>query len=234
MQASHLLLIDDDEELAALLADYFRIEGFDLKLAHTVDAGVVAALGDGGAPAPALVILDVMLPDGSGVDALRRIRAASAVPVIMLTARGDPVDRIVGLEMGADDYVPKPCTPRELVARVRAIQRRGAVRAAAAAAPPLAAGALQMWPSRRRVQWGDAPLSLTSSEFDLLEQLLRHAGSIVSKAELSQRALGRALGRFDRSIDMHISSIRQKLARASGGRCVIETVRGRGYQLVAE
>jgi two-component system OmpR family response regulator/two-component system response regulator CpxR len=235
METNRLLLIDDDVALATLLADYLRLEGFAVTLAHTAAAGVRAALGAdaAGEAAPSLVILDVMLPDGSGVDALRQIRAVSAVPVLMLTARGDPVDRVVGLELGADDYVPKPCTPQELVARVRAILRRGAGRSATVAAP-LAAGLLRMWPQRRRVQWDGDEVVLTGSEFSLLEQLLRQWGTVVSKAELSQRALGRPLGRFDRSIDVHISSIRQKLVAASGGRCAIEAVRGRGYQLVIE
>ncbi len=232
MQGTRLLLVDDDEALAELLRNYLQLEGFEVDLAHTVEAGVRSALER----PPALVVLDVMLPDGSGVDALRRIRAASPLPVLMLTARGDPIDRILGLELGADDYVPKPCTPRELVARVRAILRRGAVAngTPGAAAAPLVAGQLQLWPQRRRVQWDQAQVPLTSSEFDLLEHLLRHAGAVVTKRDLSQHALGRPLGRFDRSIDMHISAIRQKLAQASGGQCVIETVRGRGYQLVVE
>jgi len=229
MDAPRLLLIDDDEGLAALLADYLRLEGFEVTTAHTVEDGVRGAL----ATPPSLVILDVMLPDGSGVDALRRIRASSAVPVMMLTARGDPVDRILGLELGADDYVPKPCTPRELVARVRAILRRGAARTGETIAP-LAAGLLQMWPQRRRASWDSSALPLTSSEFDLLEQLLRHAGNVVAKGDLSLHALGRPLGRFDRSVDVHVSAIRAKLAQASEGRCTIETVRGRGYQLVVE
>lgn len=229
MNATKLLLVDDDAALAALLSDYLKIEGFEVELAHTVRDGVQRAL-DG---APRLVILDVMLPDGSGVDALRSIRAHSAVPVLMLTARGDPVDRIVGLEVGADDYVPKPCLPRELVARVRAILRRGAA-SPSSAGGALSAGRLTLWSQRRRAVWDGQTLPLTSAEFDLLQLLLQHAGSVVSKQELALHGLGRPLGRFDRSIDVHVSAIRQKLATASGDACVIETVRGRGYQLVVE
>ena len=142
MKTQRLLLIDDDAELAAMLAEYLRLDGFEVEIAHTAEDGVRAAVGPRHDP-PALVILDVMLPDGSGVDALRRIRAESSLPVLMLTARGDPVDRVVGLEVGADDYVPKPCLPRELVARVRAILRRTASRPATSA--PISAGALQLW-----------------------------------------------------------------------------------------
>jgi two-component system OmpR family response regulator/two-component system response regulator CpxR len=233
VETNRLLLVDDDVELAKLLADYLRLEGFAVAHAYTAAAGVGAALGEGGNLPPSLVILDVMLPDGNGVDALRRIRAKSTVPVLMLTARGDPVDRVVGLELGADDYVPKPCTPQELVARVRAILRRGH-RDSIAGGALLRAGPLQLWPQRRRVEWDGTEIALTGSEFSLLEELLRHAGSVVGKAELSQRALGRPLGRFDRSIDVHVSSIRGKLGTASGGRCTIESVRGRGYQLVVE
>ncbi len=228
MSPSTLLLIDDDVALAELLAEYLRMEGYAVGLAHTGEAGAQAAL----AQRPALVILDVMLPDGSGVDVLRRIRAESDVPVLMLTARGDPVDRILGLEQGADDYIPKPCIPRELAARVRAVLRRTAARAKPG--EPLAAGPLRMWPERRRLTWDSASVTLTSSEFDLVAELLRHAGEPVSKNDLSQNGLGRPLGRFDRSIDVHISAIRQKLSAISGGRCGIETVRGRGYQLVVE
>jgi DNA-binding response OmpR family regulator len=228
MSPTRLLLIDDDEALAELLAEYLRIDGYEVDLAHTAEAGLRATV----ASAPSLVILDVMLPDGSGIDVLKRIRAESEVPVLMLTARGDPVDRILGLEQGADDYIPKPCMPRELSARVRAVLRRSATRPRSGA--PLVAGPLQMWPERRRLTWEDEAVTLTSSEFDLVSELLRQAGTPVSKNDLSLRGLGRPLGRFDRSIDVHISSIRHKLGAISGGRCTVETVRGRGYQLVVE
>ena len=236
METQRLLLIDDDAELAAMLAEYLRLDGFEVDIAHTAEDGVRAAVGPRTGTErhdpPALVILDVMLPDGSGVDALRRIRAESSLPVLMLTARGDPVDRVVGLEVGADDYVPKPCLPRELVARVRAILRRTAARPATSA--PISAGALQLWPQRRRVAWQGTLIPLTSAEFELFEQLLSHAGDVVSKADLSQRALGRPLARFDRSIDVHISSIRQKLGARPDGQSWIQSVRGKGYQLLEE
>jgi two-component system OmpR family response regulator/two-component system response regulator CpxR len=178
------------------------------------------------------------MPGVSGLRALAQIRAASALPVLMLTARGDDTDRIVGLELGADDYVPKPCTPRELAARLRAILKRtGRRNGAPASAQVLVAGALSLWPGQRRAEYAGRPLELTSTEFSLLEMLARHAGQAVGKAELSEQALGRPLSRFDRSIDVHVSSIRHKLgpeARLADGRPVIQTVIRKGYQLLAE
>jgi two-component system OmpR family response regulator/two-component system response regulator CpxR len=232
---SKVLLVDDDVELSSMLREYVAQEGFEADAVHDGEAGVAAALSG----EYALVVLDVMMPKVGGIEALGRIRARSSVPVLMLTARGDDVDRIVGLELGADDYVPKPCTPRELVARIRAILRRvpeGGVPDAQAASPgsPLLVGQLSIWPSMRRAQWKGAPLELTSTEFNLLEILARSAGRVVSKAELSEQGLGRPLARFDRSIDVHLSSIRHKLGLRPDGRSWIETVRGLGYQLVCE
>ncbi|SCK21623.1 response regulator [Vogesella sp. LIG4] len=232
---SKVLLVDDDEELSAMLAEYLEQEGFSTQRVHDGASGVAAALsGDFD-----IVVLDVMMPRLNGVEALRLIRAGSRLPVLMLTARGDDVDRILGLEMGADDYVPKPCTPRELVARLRAILRRGQPAAAqtseaAGGDGSLQIGALQLWPARLAAHWQGQPLELTGTEFRLLEVLARHAGQIVSKPQLSEAALGRPLARFDRSIDVHISSIRQKLAVLSDGRSWIQTVRGQGYQLIRE
>ncbi|MBN9429347.1 MAG: response regulator transcription factor [Burkholderiales bacterium] len=225
-----VLLVDDDVELTDLLREYLQREGFDTDAAHDGEAGVACAL----AGRYDLVVLDVMMPRLDGVEALRRIRAASQVPVLMLTARGDNVDRIVGLELGADDYVPKPCTPRELVARVRAILRRMRPADADSAEGPIAAGPLQLWPATRRAHWHGEALALTSTEFNLLEVLARHAGRVVDKAELSEQGMGRALARFDRSIDVHVSSLRQKLGTRADGSSWIETVRGKGYQLVKE
>ena len=225
-----VLLVDDDVELSDLLREYLQREGFDTDAVHDGDSGVARAL-DGGYD---IVVLDVMMPGLDGVEALRRIRLASRVPVLMLTAKGDDVDRIVGLELGADDYVPKPCTPRELAARLRAILRRVRPGDAGAADEPLAAGPLSLWPGRRRAQWRGAALALTSTEFSLLEVLARHAGRVVGKSELSEQALGRPLARFDRSIDVHVSSLRQKLGQRDDGRSWIETVRGRGYQFLLD
>ena len=226
-----LLLVDDDTELANMLREYLEREDFSVTLAHDGEAGAAAALsGD-----YALAVLDVMMPKASGMDALSRIRAASDMPVIMLTAKGDDIDRIIGLEMGADDYVQKPCTPRELVARIRAVLRRFQTRESADDIPAqIRVGPLTLWPARRAAQWGEAPLTLTSTEFNLLQVLARNAGKAVSKPDLSEQAMGRPLSRFDRSIDVHMSSIRHKLGLRGDGRTWIQTVRGIGYQLTRE
>jgi DNA-binding response OmpR family regulator len=220
-----VLLADDDTELSGMLAEYLGREGFAVTAVHDGDAAARLAL-EGGFE---IVVLDVMMPRVDGIEALRRIRQSSRVPVIMLTARGDDVDRIIGLELGADDYVAKPCTPRELTARLRAILRR--VQPQAQDAGPLSASGLVLWPQKRRVEWRGRAIELTSMEFNLLEVLMRNAGRIVSKKELSEQALGRPLARFERSIDVHLSSIRQKLGEASA---LIHTVRGQGYHLSRE
>jgi two-component system, OmpR family, response regulator len=227
---TRVLLVDDDVELASMLREYLEREGFETTAVHDGETGAREALSG----RYGIVVLDVMLPRLSGVEALRRIRARSRVPVLMLTAKGDDVDRIVGLEMGADDYVAKPCTPRELVARVRAILRRSEGGAALGPAGPLSVGALTLWPEKRWAEWDGRPLDLTSTEFNLLALLARHAGRVVGKAELSEEGLGRPLARFDRSIDVHVSSLRQKVGRLADGRSCIQTVRGLGYQLVKE
>jgi len=228
-----VLLIDDDVELTGLLREYLEQEGFEVTVLHDGEAGAAAAVsGD-----YAIAVLDVMMPRLSGVETLRRIRAAGHMPVLMLTARGDDTDRIVGLELGADDYVPKPCTPRELTARIRAILRRtgaAGVERADNGGSPLTVGLLSMWPAERRAEWDGRPLELTSTEFNLLEVLARGAGRPVTKRELSEQALSRPLARFDRSIDVHLSAIRHKLGKLPDGRSVIQTVRGLGYQLIRE
>ena len=224
-----VLLVDDDVELAEMLGDYLAQDGFEVTTRHDGESGVEAALsGDF-----AIAVLDVMMPKLSGIEVLRRIRAASALPVLMLTAKGDDFDRIVGLELGADDYVPKPCQPRELAARLRAILRRTGSGVEAASAP-IVVGALRIRPELRRVEWDGAVVELTSTEFNLLEILARHAGRPVSKSDLSEQALGRPLARFDRSIDVHLSSIRHKLGTLSDGRSCIQTVYRQGYQLIRE
>lgn len=226
---TRVLLVDDDVELAAMLREYLEQEGFDATAVHDGEAGVAEALTG----RYAIAVLDVMMPRMNGVEALRRIRAASQLPVLMLTAKGDDIDRIVGLELGADDYVPKPCTPRELVARLRAILRR-TESAAGEPGGPLRNGPLSMWPARRSAEWDGRPLELTSTEYTLLEVLVRSAGRVVSKNELSEQGLGRPLARFDRSIDVHVSSLRHKLGPRPDGQSWIQTVRGVGYQLVKE
>lgn len=232
-EASKVLLIDDDEELRGLLGDYVAGEGFEVLHASDGEQGLarVRELND-----LSIVVLDVMMPGMSGIEVLRRLRTFSGVPVLMLTARGDDIDCVLALELGADDYVQKPCTPRELVARLKAILRRmsPAQRVSGAADDALVVGSLVVWPQRRLAEYGNTALALTSSEYGLLEALARHAGNVVSKNDLSLMALGRPMGPYDRNIDVHISAIRQKLSPLSAGRTLIQTVRGVGYQLVRE
>jgi two-component system OmpR family response regulator len=224
-----VLLVDDDVELVELLRDYLEREGYAVAVAHDGTAGVAAALSGSND----IVVLDVMMPGMSGIQALAQIRATSTVPVIMLTAQGDDADRIAGLEQGADDYVPKPCTPRELAARIRTILKRAGA-AATAPAQAIVVGTLNVWPAQRRAERAGTSLDLTSTEFNLVEVLARNAGRPVSKDELSQEALGRPLTRFDRSIDVHMASIRQKLGNLADGRSCIQTVIRKGYQLIVE
>ena len=231
MEMARVLLIDDDVELLDLMMEYLRQEGFDVVAVHDGEAGVAEALSG----AYAIAVLDVMMPRLNGLDTLRRIRMKSQLPVLMLTARGDDTDRIVGLELGADDYVPKPCTPRELTARIRAILRRAsAVQSDVSQSSILSVNALTMCPQQRRAEWAGALLELTSTEFNLLEVLVRNAGHAVSKAELSEKGLGRALTRFDRNIDVHLSSLRHKLGTLADGRSCIQTVYRLGYQFIKE
>jgi two-component system response regulator CpxR len=176
------------------------------------------------------VVLDVMMPGRNGFDVLRALRATSRVPVLMLTARGEDVDSIVGLELGADDYLAKPCNPRVLVARIRAVLRRAeAGTAESAHGEVVGVGDVELDPGSRSVRQHGRPVELTSTEFSVLAALLRRAGEVVSKADLSQAALGRELGRYDRSLDMHVSNLRRKLGPAPGGDERIKTVRGVGY-----
>lgn len=223
-----VLLVDDDVELVELIRDYLEGDGFVVGVAHDGMTGVQAALSD----RYDIVLLDVMMPRMSGLEVLGRVRATNALPVLLLTARGDDADRIIGLEMGADDYVPKPCTPRELAARIRGILKRTGL-GAERPSLPIVVGDLAVWPAQRRAAWAGSPLDLTSTEFNLLEILARHAGRAVSKDELSREALGRPMARFDRSIDVHVSSIRHKLPPLHDGRSCIQTVIRKGYQLIS-
>ena len=227
----HVLLIDDDIELCQMMAEYLEAEDFTLQVTHEGRQG--AQLAQSGKFD--LVVLDVMMPGINGFDTLRLIRAESQVPVIMLTAKGDDIDRIVGLELGADDYLTKPFNPRELVARLRAIQRRVAVRDDPTAPRPgetLRVGRIVIHAAERIIEWQGQPLEITSSEYALLEVLVRHAGRVVSKADLFQQALGRPETRYDRSVDVHISNLRQKLGTLEDGRSPIQTVRSIGYQFI--
>ncbi len=224
--AHRIALIDDDAGLTELLGDYLRAEGFDVMVAADGIRGAELALSG----TADMVVLDIMMPGQSGIDTLRQIRQTSTIPVLMLTGRGDDLDRILGLELGADDYVPKPCTPRELLARIRAILKRTSPDLSVS--PTLQSGDLVLKPGERRAELHGAALRLTSTEYSLLEILVRHIGSVVSKDQLSEQALGRPLARFDRSIDMHISSLRSKLGPRPDGQPWIETVIRRGYQFI--
>jgi DNA-binding response OmpR family regulator len=224
-----VLLVDDDVELVELLSDYLAQAGFIVTATHDSATGAALALSG----TYDIVVLDVMMPGMNGIQVLGRIRSASVVPVVMLTARGDDADRIDGLELGADDYIPKPCTPRELVARIRAILKR-AGSASAPSSEPIVVGNLAVWPAQRRAEREGKPLDLTSTEFNLVEVLARNAGRLVTRDELSRKALGRPLTRFDRNIDMHMSGIRQKLGKLADGRSLVQTVIRKGYQLIVE
>jgi two-component system response regulator CpxR len=224
---SKLLLIDDDRELCDLVAEYLTPEDFDVHSVHDGETGLRRALsGDF-----AFVVLDVMLPGLGGFEILRRIRAQSSIPVLMLTARGTEIDRILGLETGADDYLPKPFNPRELVARIRAIQRRLAARDTdgASASRMLAVGDVDLDLSARSVRLGGKPVDLTSVEFNVLETLMNGAGTVVTREHLSKTALGRRLSAYDRSIDTHVSNLRRKLGTYADGSERIKSVRSVGY-----
>ncbi|MGY2491960.1 response regulator transcription factor [Cupriavidus sp. CP313] len=198
----HLLLVDVDEDLCKMLTAYLSSEGFFTTTVGDGGAGVTAALS-GNYDA---VILDIMLPTLSGIDALREIRRRSDVPIIMLTARGDKLDRVVGLEMGADDYVPKPYDPRELVARVRAVLRRRPLSGVGDHSEKVSIRGLVLSSSSRKVIWNGRPIELTASEFNVLESLMRVDGAVRSKDDLTLEALGRRREPYDRSLDVHIST----------------------------
>lgn len=221
-----ILIADDDRALCRLLADYLQREGFAVEVVHDSDTALARLRHP--AQRPDLLILDVMMPGRDGLETLRELRTQYRLPVIMLSARGEPVDRVIGLELGADDYLSKPCLPRELLARVRAQLRRNAPLVSGT----VQAGNLQLHPGERRAQVDDQELSLTGAEFLLLLGLAQRAGELVDKAALTRLALGRELERFDRSIDVHVSRLRHKLAQASPTAPRIESVRGSGYVLL--
>jgi two-component system response regulator CpxR len=223
--STRVLVVDDDAELCELLREYLQGEGFAVEAVGDGERGAAAAL-EGTAD---LVVLDVMLPGLSGFDVLRRIRAHSTLPVIMLTARGEDVDRIVGLELGADDYLAKPFNPRELAARIRAVLRRGA---AAGGPTVVTVDDLELDAGARRVRRAGEAIELTGTEFSLLERLVRAAGTVVRRDALFREVLGRRAAAYDRSLDVHLSNLRRKLGPLPGGGERIATVRGVGYQYV--
>jgi DNA-binding response OmpR family regulator len=223
-----LLIADDDVELCDLLQQYFEMEGMTLQAVHNGNE-VLPALQQASFD---LLILDIMLPGQQGLDVLRQVRRSNTIPVLMLTARGDEMDRIIGLELGADDYLPKPSSPRELVARVRSILRRSQItQEESQGAGVLVLDDLELNPATRQVFCGGEKMALTGAEFSVLQELLRAPGQIIDKGELFQNALGRRLQSFDRSLDMHISNLRKKLGPRSDGEARITAVRGAGYVL---
>jgi DNA-binding response OmpR family regulator len=224
---NRILIIDDDEELCELVSEYLTVEGFETAAVHDGETGLQKALSG----EFDLVTLDVMLPKKNGFDVLRELRQTSKIPVLMLTARGEDMERIVGLEIGADDYLPKPFNPRELVARLRAILRRvetGEI-SAQIDSDKLTVDDVEMQISARSAMRSGEDLNLTSVEFDLLAELLRHAGKVVKKEDLSEKVLERKLSPFDRSLDMHVSNLRKKLGNRENDSEIIKTIRSVGY-----
>jgi two-component system, OmpR family, response regulator len=228
---SPILLVDEDLALAAFLAAYLGRQGFSAHVENDVDRGVVEALSGN----YAMAVFEDAMPESKGSDALKRIRAQSELPVLMMTAGGGHQHGVAALELGADGYVAKPCTARELCARIRSILRRTQALNSEVRSPrTLVCGGLVLWPQQRRVEWNGEPLPLTSTEFSLLEALLRHAGRPVSKRDLSLLALGRSFTKDDRRVDVHVSSIRRKLCALMDGRSLIRAVQGQGYRLLGE
>ena len=223
-----ILLVEDDQELGQMLSQYLAGEGMNTDvITHGKRALEVINQTHYDA-----MILDIMLPDISGIEVLRQVRQHHRLPIIMLTAKGENIDRVIGLEMGADDYMPKPCYPRELVARLRSVMRRfEEIPVAPSDKQPLILKELELNPAMRSVTWQQLPIDLTASEFNLLELLLVAGDRVVSKDELSEKALGRTREAYDRSVDVHISNIRQKIAKTTQDKIFIETVRSIGYKI---
>jgi two-component system response regulator CpxR len=220
---SNILIIDDDTELTDLLTEYLEPEGFVVTCVHEGDSGIKKALNQ----SFDAIILDVMLPKLNGFQVLKAIREHLETPVLMLTARGDDIDRIVGLEIGADDYLPKPCNPRELVARLRAILRR--TQKTPVHKPIIEVDNIVVDCAKREVILSGKALELTNTEFNILEMLIKSPGQAFSKEELTEYALGRKYTAYDRSIDVHISNLRNKLGNNSAGEERVKTIRGFGY-----
>lgn len=226
-----VLLIDDDKELSQLLGEYLSTEGFAIDMAHDGQIALDMALKN----SYSVIVLDVMLPIRNGFDVLKQLRQHQQTPVIMLTAKGDTVDRVIGLEIGADDYLAKPCDPRELVARIRAIMRRATQQEViASTVERLNSGKLSLHLGTRSAAWDNHELALTGTEFSVLEILVRRAGQVISKDEMTEQALNRKLTAYDRSIDVHVSNIRKKIAAVGSTKDHIINVRGAGYMLTLD
>lgn len=226
-----LLMVDDDTELCELIGDYLEHEGFEMEFAHNADEAQHKLQR---AERYQLMILDVMMPGRSGMDLLQEIRPRLQLPVIMLTGRGEDIDRILGLEMGADDYLSKPCNPRELVARIKAVLRRAGPKEHQTLFPDqvIVEAGIELDPGVREVTVGGQVLELTGTEFNVLAYLMNSAGSVISKEQLTELVLHRKLTAYDRAIDVHVSRVRQKLAKCLPQHEVIKTVRGVGYQFI--
>lgn len=222
-----ILLIDDDEDLCELISEYLTVEGFVVESVYDGLSGLEKALSG----KYDLITLDVMLPKINGLDVLREFRKTSKTPVLMLTARGDDMERIAGLEIGADDYLPKPFNPRELVARIRAILRRvtNGIEKEPISSEKIQIDGIEISISARSAKLGGTELNLTAVEFDLLAALVKEAGNILKKEDLSLIVLDRKLSPFDRSLDMHVSNLRKKLGTREGGEERIKTIRSVGY-----
>ena len=228
----NVLLIDDDKELSQLLCEYLTTEGFDVTAVYDGESAInTATQGDYSA-----IVLDVMLPIHNGFEVLKTLRKTHQTPVLMLTAKGDTVDRVIGLEIGADDYLPKPCDPRELVARIRAILRRATntTESTQVKIDKISSGPLMLHLGSRNVTWSGEDIILTGTEFSVLEILVRQAGQVISKDDMTEQALNRKLTPYDRSIDVHVSNIRKKLTLAGANKDLIINVRGAGYMLTLQ
>lgn len=223
----HILIVDDDTELTDLLTQYLQSDNFTIDCAHDGEVALKKALNQ---PFD-VIILDVMLPKKNGFEVLKSIREHSNVPILMLTARGDDIDRIVGLEIGADDYLSKPCNPRELTARIKAILRRAGNKPAPR--PVIECHQITLDSAKRQVLVSGKELELTNAEYKILEMLIKSPGQAFSKEELTEYALGRKYTAFDRSIDVHISNLRNKLGDNASGEALLKTVRGFGYMFNA-
>lgn len=233
---SKILLVDDDIELTDLLAEVLRLDSFEVEIANNGQDAL-----DKLNSSHQLVLLDVMMPVLNGIETLKKIRQTSNVPVIMLTARGEEIDRVLGLELGADDYLPKPFNDRELVARIKAILRRVSPSESSQNSTTLSSeentlefAGLVLHSGLQQASYKGQDLGLTGSEFTLLHKLILRPGQIVSREELSMNVLGKYLSPFDRSIDMHMSNLRKKLPERDNGLPWLKTLRGRGYLLVCK
>jgi two-component system response regulator CpxR len=222
-----LLIIDDDVALTALLTDYFSAQHYEVEVANSPDQGLIKLKHE----VFDLLLLDVMMPVMDGFETLSRLRQFSSIPVIMLTARGDDYDKILGLELGADDYLAKPFNHRELLARVKALIRRLDLSSGLKVEHNISLHGIEVMPATHSARVLQQPLALTGTEFLMLVELMKHAGQLLSKEQLSEQVLGRKLAPFDRSLDMHVSNIRKKLAQ-QGVQDVIKTVRGNGYMMI--